>query len=461
MPTDKDSHVANNVPLPASNNNTLFYFTRLDLTVQHPIVQTMWWWVLGAVDALMVFTIMLHGIRIMIAGSVFRYADAAQALPNILLALVAAQFSILIITAFLNLNNAMSLDTYNWANSDNTFKATAWGKVTSCQDSVIKKGDKVDGTDQITWLKPKDDKYLSNIGNVMDGKDDDKTLDDPNVYKHPETYHHMVLDPQYYKWVYEWVDPNHPNKPKMPSDPNHPTDAKKNPEFDESQYTEYAVRSLPAAVRAKPDPTFDKYYLVFAIKTTCKSWQNEIDEVFTQFPEIDTGGFWSNLLHSFGLMFESLTDFLKLVAGLSMLAVIGQMLIRFLLLNLYIVISPMGLASWALPGSVGRPLTQAWLKGFISLALVQFVQVVALIVAHSVASSVGQQLIDTLGQDSQNDVIRWLMAITFIWFILRIPSLLGSTPLATMLEVGQRTTQTAGAVVQHHTAILSGIAGFL
>ncbi|MBO0784222.1 MAG: hypothetical protein J2P37_35905, partial [Ktedonobacteraceae bacterium] len=149
------------------------------------------------------------------------------------------------------------------------------------------------------------------------------------------------------------------------------------------------------------------------------------------------------------------------VAGLSMLAVIGQMLIRFLLLNLYIVISPMGLASWALPGSVGRPLTQAWLKGFISLALVQFVQVVALIVAHSVASSVGQQLIDTLGQDSQNDVIRWLMAITFIWFILRIPSLLGSTPLATMLEVGQRTTQTAGAVVQHHTAILSGIAGFL
>ncbi|MBO0781489.1 MAG: hypothetical protein J2P37_21930, partial [Ktedonobacteraceae bacterium] len=352
MPTDKDSHVANNVPLPASNNNTLFYFTRLDLTVQHPIVQTMWWWVLGAVDALMVFTIMLHGIRIMIAGSVFRYADAAQALPNILLALVAAQFSILIITAFLNLNNAMSLDTYNWANSDNTFKATAWGKVTSCQDSVIKKGDKVDGTDQITWLKPKDDKYLSNIGNVMDGKDDDKTLDDPNVYKHPETYHHMVLDPQYYKWVYEWVDPNHPNKPKMPSDPNHPTDAKKNPEFDESQYTEYAVRSLPAAVRAKPDPTFDKYYLVFAIKTTCKSWQNEIDEVFTQFPEIDTGGFWSNLLHSFGLMFESLTDFLKLVAGLSMLAVIGQMLIRFLLLNLYIVISPMGLASWALPGSV-------------------------------------------------------------------------------------------------------------
>ncbi|MBO0783634.1 MAG: hypothetical protein J2P37_32890, partial [Ktedonobacteraceae bacterium] len=354
------------------------------------------------------------------------------------------------------------LDTYNWANNNDTFKGVAWGKITSCQDSVIKKGDKVDSTDQITWLKPKDDKYLSNVGNVTDRKVDDKTLNDPNAYKHPETYHRMVLDPKYYKWVYEWVDPNDPSKPKLPSDPNNPTDAKKNPEFDQSQYQEYEVRWLPTSIRSKPyDKDYDKYYLVFAIKTTCKSWQNDIDELFTQMPTIDAPGLWDKLKAAFGLMTESLTDFLKLVGSLSMLALIGQMLLRFLLLNLYIVISPMGLASWALPGSVGRPLTQAWLKGFISLALVQFLQVIGLIVAHSIAGGVGKQVIDALGNDGQNDVIRWMMAITFVWFILRIPGLVGSTPLATMLEVGQKTTQTAGAVVQHNTAILGGIAGFL
>ncbi|MBO0789737.1 MAG: hypothetical protein J2P36_02155 [Ktedonobacteraceae bacterium] len=458
IPTDKDSSIANNVPLPASKNNTMFFFTRLDLTVQHPIVLTMWWWVLGAVDVLIIFTIMLQGIRIMITGSVFRYADAAQAIPNILLALVAAQFSILIITAFLDLNNAISLETYNWANNNDTFKGVAWGKITSCKDSVINKGEEPKSGNQVRWLKPKDEDYMKHLDNVIN-KDDivKKIKEDPNAYnspKDPQNYP-LAINPHYYKWVFR-LDP----QTKQP-----------NPEFDREQFLQFAgtafegIPHLPVSPSNPKnrgiDPKVNQYYLVYAVQQECKSWQNDIDELFTLMPTIDGPGLWDKVGAFFHLAWESLTDFLKLVGSLSMLALIGQMLLRFLLLNLYIVISPMGLASWALPGHVGRPLTQAWLKGFISLALVQFLQVMGLIVAHSIAGGAGKQVIDALGKDGQNDVVRWIMAITFVWFILRIPGLIGTTPLSTMLEVGQKTTQTAGAVVQHNTALIGGIAGFL
>ncbi|MBO0783247.1 MAG: hypothetical protein J2P37_30910, partial [Ktedonobacteraceae bacterium] len=348
IPSGKDSSIANNVPLPASKNNTMFFFTRLDLTVQHPIVLTMWWWVLGAVDALIIFTIMLQGIRIMITGSVFRYADAAQAIPNILLALVAAQFSILIITAFLDLNNSISLDTYNWANNNDTFKGAAWGKITSCQDSPIKKGDKIGSDDKVTTLKPNDDnytKYHDDVINTFDISVKNKLINDPNSFKHPETLYPNAAAPGHYQWVYKWVDPNDPTKPKMPSNPNNPTDAKENPNFDQSQYATFESNYLPVFTKDKHlNKDYDPYYFVFDIKTSCKSWQNDIDELFTQMPTIDGPGFWDKVGAFFGLAWESLTNFLKLVGSLSMLALIGQMLLRFLLLNLYIVISPMGLA---------------------------------------------------------------------------------------------------------------------
>jgi hypothetical protein len=41
------------------------------------------------------------------------------------------------------------------------------------------------------------------------------------------------------------------------------------------------------------------------------------------------------------------------------------------------------------------------------------------------------------------------MVISLIWFILRIPGLIGTSPLSSMIDVGQRMSQTAGAALNH------------
>ncbi|MBO0783246.1 MAG: hypothetical protein J2P37_30905, partial [Ktedonobacteraceae bacterium] len=262
----------------------------------------------------------------MITGSVFRYADAAQAIPNILLALVAAQFSMLIIVIFLNFNNTLSVSMYTWANTNQAFAPEKTHIVVSC---------KPDGTD-------------------------------------------------------------------------------------------------------------------------CTNWDDDIFNIFSNFNKLDEG--FIGTIKDY--MFGSITNFMKLLFGFSMIGLLAQMLTRMLILNLYIVTSPIGLASWALPGRVGRPLTNSWLRGFISTVLVQFVQVMGLIVARGTLGLLSKTFSQALGS-SPDETLKWIIGTVLIWFVIRIPSLLGTAPMGMMVQVAQNMSRTAGAAVAHEVATVRMITSFV
>ncbi len=115
-PTIATSTISNkNVQNPLAAGNTLFFVTSSKATVGSDQVVALWQIMLDMVDAFVVLIIMLNGLKVIIGGTIFRYADAVEALPGMLLALVAAHASILIVAMFLGLNNVLSVDLYNWA----------------------------------------------------------------------------------------------------------------------------------------------------------------------------------------------------------------------------------------------------------------------------------------------------------------------------------------------------------
>jgi len=109
---------ANKVQNPLQDGSSLFFFTDPSVTYQQPLVIKLWSTMLGAVDVCVVLMLALYGLQIMVAGTVFRYAQALESLPGALLGLIAAHVSMIFIIFFLSLNNALSVDLYNWANAN-------------------------------------------------------------------------------------------------------------------------------------------------------------------------------------------------------------------------------------------------------------------------------------------------------------------------------------------------------
>jgi hypothetical protein len=109
---------ANRVQNPIEDGSSLFFFTDPSVTYQQPLVIKLWGIMLGAVDVCVVLMLILYGLQIMVAGTVFRYAQALESLPGALLGLIAAHVSMIFIVFFLSLNNALSVDLYNWANAN-------------------------------------------------------------------------------------------------------------------------------------------------------------------------------------------------------------------------------------------------------------------------------------------------------------------------------------------------------
>jgi hypothetical protein len=118
LPANKD-HTAS--PHTSSNSSTagagnlqtpygigsFLYFTDPSMTVNAPGISTLWATGLAVVDAFIVALIMMNAVRIMMSGSIFRYADVAETLPRVLLALVVAHLSFDFISFFANLSNSL------------------------------------------------------------------------------------------------------------------------------------------------------------------------------------------------------------------------------------------------------------------------------------------------------------------------------------------------------------------
>jgi hypothetical protein len=118
LPANKDHtaslHTSSNSSTAGAGNlqtpygiGSFLYFTDPSMTVNAPGISTLWATGLAVVDAFMIALIMMNAVRIMMSGSIFRYADVAETLPRVLLALVVAHLSFDFITFFANLSNGL------------------------------------------------------------------------------------------------------------------------------------------------------------------------------------------------------------------------------------------------------------------------------------------------------------------------------------------------------------------
>jgi hypothetical protein len=116
---------------PLGANDQFFFCTIPDLTVNQPAVKTLEEIVRATVNVMVVVVLILAGMRVMLGGSIFRHANAIETLPGVLLALVAANLALGIVTLALGLNNALSQDFYTY--SQNNASITKSGLVTGAR----------------------------------------------------------------------------------------------------------------------------------------------------------------------------------------------------------------------------------------------------------------------------------------------------------------------------------------
>jgi hypothetical protein len=348
-----------NIVTPSAPNNTLFITTSCDLTADLPVVSTLWKWALGVVDIFIAFTLMLKGIRIMLAGSVFRYADAVETLPGTITALVAAQASMVIVVLVLNLNNALS---YDLMQSAQNIQYYATGVTTKdCNNLARDAGHAGSAINNATnFLNP-----LSLFG----------------LFNNPVSNF---------------------------------------------------VNNIPGKVGD---------VVGCDLMGNNNQWSQTLQTSGEQIPEVNDGN-----PQSLAFAFSSLYNLVEFVAGILSLALLAQMIIRVFFIDFYIILSPLGLACWAMPGRVGESLTRSWLKGFISVVMVQFLQVLALIVIRLGNGILITQLYNMMSYNpdqTHDTTLLWVMVVAQLWFVFRIPALLGATTTSMMVDFGQKIGQVA------------------
>ncbi len=125
---------------------------------------------------------------------------------------------------------------------------------------------------------------------------------------------------------------------------------------------------------------------------------------------------------------------------LSILAIIFalQLIARLVMIDIYIVLSPLAIGCWALPGQIGQSVTRQWASGFLSLVFVQLVQVICL--------SVGLLLFKKAAADFASDLFNFVGPIAVMWLVVRIPRLFGSSAVGTVASAGQTVTGAAAAI---------------
>lgn len=190
-----------------------------------------------------------------------------------------------------------------------------------------------------------------------------------------------------------------------------------------------------------PDPQSGPDYIGDAIIYSCEN--DATGTTFQLVPDkLDFTSLFDNL--------QSLGDATQIVAKILALMFLAQMIIRLFFINLYIITAPLGIVCWALPGKVGQPVARLWLQGFISTVMVQFLMVVALIVIQvllgNMLAFVGGDPNHIIGNLSDG-TLRDIMRIACLWFVARIPSLIGNAPMRTLTSAGQMMGQAVGATI--------------
>lgn len=498
---------------PIAKGSLLFFVTPYEVTIANTQVNLLWGAILGIVDVLLVLTLMLNGLYVIMAGTTFRYAQAIENLPGVLLAIIAAHISLAFMLAMLSLGNLMTQGIYNYAQNDSAIHRSPSG---------FKDG----GKTQDLYLHVLFPSYNEKMGSNFNKNPNLTPQEAAKQWGTPQTDQDIKqFQDQVCTWEWTNFDSNlrlvifgsngdyHNgglyNLFKQRNDDLKQYDGKKVPD---------GVQTSLDSILTQIDRDMQEfssgsdrlawYNDAFVGTPSQESWDKQMDDAWNQYgqdiPQTekfrlgddgqgrggeailranihkllqgvpphegdmleyscqhDATGDTFQLVPddlNFKDLFQNIQD---LVSGVSFfskllaLMLLGMMIVRLFFINLYIVTAPLGIACWALPGKIGQSITRLWLQGFFSTVLVQFLMVVALIVIQvllgNVLAFVGSDPNHPLGNLS-NSTLSELMRIACLWFVMRIPSLFGNAPMRIMGAAGEMLGQVAVTTMQAQVA---------
>jgi len=105
----------------------------------------------------------------------------------------------------------------------------------------------------------------------------------------------------------------------------------------------------------------------------------------------------------------------KWVATTLSMAVAAQTVMRVILVDLYIVLSPLAIVSAALPGQTGVKFARDWIMGFLSLLAAQFGVVVVI--------GIGMLILGQYNSEPHDDIVYEIIKWSILALILRTPSI--------------------------------------
>ncbi|HEY3081069.1 MAG TPA: conjugal transfer protein TrbL family protein [Chloroflexota bacterium] len=139
------------------------------------------------------------------------------------------------------------------------------------------------------------------------------------------------------------------------------------------------------------------------------------------------------------------------------LLLVIQMLVRLALVDVLLVVAPLGLACWVLPQTQGW--ARLWSSTFTGAVFVQFAQVVALALGGQLLVQLAPSGIDTMA-------VTPFLGFAALWLALRIPSLIAVEftqvfPRPPVLGSGNRPATAATAKAQGRQMVLKGFERFV
>ena len=287
-----------------NSKNGLLVVTNPAVTSENPQVRTIWWVMIAIVYAFIFLLFIVAGYRVMMGAVGFRYADALESIPRILLALLGASFSLVFVSFFIALDNSL------------------------CH--VV--SDAVDrfGLIPATFGFPSSNDAIQNVGNIL------KTI-----------------------------------------------------------------------------------------------------------ASVFIGGFDGNNL---------IGAILVIVIFVFLLMVSVQLFVRLALLNLLIMLSPLGFACWALPQGGGQQLTKLWMNAFFATVMVQFLQWTCYAGGSAAFAGLNATIFGGIGLPSPTLQVT---EVAILWLVLKIPGWLGNTVVSTMGEGSRAVSSTISQTVSAIQSIIS------
>jgi hypothetical protein len=122
-----------------------------------------------------------------------------------------------------------------------------------------------------------------------------------------------------------------------------------------------------------------------------------------------------------------------------------QLLMRLVLINLYIILSPLAIVAAALPGRQGVGFTREWIMGFLALVFSQMAQVIALFLGLLVVSTINQKGADSTGMLAE------LAKYGTLTLMMRVPSVFRSNATSLLSGIG---SSAAGVVAAPYLAFM-------